>query len=234
MRPSQQLPRLALLLLLTASCHRSGGIDAPVSVNVVDALPTGNTIIPVFGATAIPYYTALTVPSNSAVQYAPSGGPNPLYVVRNKDTTQRIFSGTLNLSPGAIYSFFLSGDTTRPDTLLVQDNIPVYTDSSAGVRFVNLSPGSQPVEVNLKGSTSGQSEFSNLGYKQIGAFKKYAAVSSVPGRQYIFEVRSQEGDSLLLTYTWAYTLHKNNTLVLSGSTVSGTGQPLHIFQVNNY
>lgn len=235
MKIPKLLPQLAFPLLLLASCHKSGGVNAPVSFNFVNAMTPAITVVPVFATGPIQYYaSAQSIPGNSAYQYAPSGGVNPLYIVKNTDTTHRIFSGSLSLGAGNIYSFFLSGDPSKPDTLLVQDNIPVYNDSSAGVRFVNLSPDSQPVKVNIKGNTPDQSEFSSLGYKQISAFKKYAAGSSVPGNHYIFELRDQASDSLLLTYTWTYTSYRTNTLALSGSAIKSTNIPLKIFQVNNY
>jgi hypothetical protein len=111
----------------------------------------------------------------------------------------------------------------------MQDHIPSHTDSSAGLRFIDLSPGSAAFSINLAGNSPSQTEFSNLGYKQISAFKSYPANSSIGG-SYNFEIRTQENDSLITTFSWTYTLHRCHTIVLSGLVSNG----LTVFQVNNY
>ncbi|HWK07714.1 MAG TPA: DUF4397 domain-containing protein [Puia sp.] len=224
--------------LTILSCHKSGTPVAPVSLNVVNAIAGSQPIIPVLGTTdTILYFSgALTVGYASAQLYSPLSGPNLLYVVQNTDTApskEKLFNGTLNLSAGAIYSFFLAGDTTKADTLLVQDHIPLYNDSSAGVRFVNLSPGSQPINITLNGNPVSQTEFSGLGYKQISSFKTYAANSSVGGN-YLFVIRDQATGDSLTSYPWYYSLYKNNTLVISGSEDPASSTPLQVFSVNNY
>lgn len=229
--------------LISFSCHKSsGGNVSPASVNIINAMATSQPIIPVFGTTgAIQYFSnAQTVSYTSSVLYSPLSGSNSLYIVQQTgtdtlltDTKRMMFNGSLNLTAGGIYSFFLAGDTTKPDTLFVQDNIPYYSDSSAGVRIVNLSPGSQPISVNIQGNLPSQMEFSGLTYKGISSFKKYPANSSIPGN-YSFELRDQASGSLLATFTWNYALFKNNTVVIAGSEALGSSTPLQAFQINNF
>ena len=106
-----------------------------------------------------------------------------------------MFSGVLSFKGGALYSLFITGeDTTNPDFLFVQDTVPVIRDSAVGIRFVNLSTGSNPISVNLEGSTNG-SEVSNLPYKSISGFNQYVNISSTV--DYLFVVRdAMTGDSL--------------------------------------
>jgi Domain of unknown function (DUF4397) len=232
---------LFALQLIAISCHKSsGGTSSPASLNIINAIPTSQPIIPVLGTTdTIQYFdNAPTVSYGSSQLYSPLSGRNSLYIVQFTDTLQinskvDMFSGTLNLHAGGIYSFFLTGDTTAVDTFFVQDQIPAYSDSTAGVRFVNLSPGSGTMTVNLQGNPASQTEFTNLGYKQISAFKAYPANSSVPGN-YTFVVHDPvSGDSVV--YTWGYSLYKNNTIVIAGSeNPSSSDYPINAFQVNNF
>jgi hypothetical protein len=198
-------------------------------------MATGNPVVPVFGTGPAQYYSsAQQVSYGSAQLYSPLSGSNPLSVVPITDTVFTIFKGSLILVAGDIYSFFLTGDTTKPDTLFVQDNIPLHSDSSVGIRIVNLSPSSQSISINLAGNAASQTEFSGLVYKQISSFKTYVANSSIAGSQYVFEVRDQASGNLLTTYTWSYHLFKNNTLVIAGSEDPTSSTPLMVFSVNNY
>jgi hypothetical protein len=106
-----------------------------------------------------------------------------------------MFNGVLNFKAGSLYSLFITGaDTTSPDFLFVQDVLPVIKDSAVGIRFVNLSTGSNPMSINLEGSSIG-SEVSNLAYKGITSFQQYVNNSTTV--DYFFVVRdAATGDSL--------------------------------------
>jgi hypothetical protein len=231
-----------LLLLATISimgimaCRKTTNTSPPASVTVVNALAQGKTIIPVFGTDPITFfYSAKSVAYSAAAYYAPLPGYNPLYIVKNTDTTQPIFRSDFDFASGNIYSLFLSGDTTNPDAYLIQDFIPQISDTAAAIRFVNLSPASQAINVNIKGNGAAKTEFSGIGYRQISDFKTYPGGSAVTGQNYIFEIRNQPNDSLLVTYTWTYTRFRSHTLVFAGA-VNAAGKPasLKIFPVNNY
>ncbi len=227
---------------IAMACHKSSTVAvSPASLNIINAIPTSQPIIPVLGTTeTIQYFgNAQMVSYGNAQLYSPLSGADSLYIVQITDTLEinpkfEMFSGTLNLAPGGIYSFFLAGDTSAVDTLIVQDHILAYTDSSAGVRFVNLSPGSGPMSINLQGNPSTQTEFpSTPAYKQITSFKAYSASSSAPG-SYTFVIHDQvSGDSVV--YSWSYSLYKNNTVVIAGSeNPSSIDYPINVFQVNNF
>jgi hypothetical protein len=66
-----------------------------------------------------------------------------------------------------------------------------------GVRFVNLSAGSAPVNFSITGATTGP-EVSGLAYKSMTAFKMYPATSTVSN--YNFEVRDPATNTLLASY----------------------------------
>lgn len=232
----------SVIQLISLSCKKSGDESiSPASVNIVNAVASSPGIIPVFGTSeAIQYFAnAPNIYYQNSQVYSPLSGSNNLYIIENNDTTvlapkRQMFSGTINLAAGGIYSLFLAGDSIKPDTMFIQDQIPVYNDSSAGIRFINLSPGSNPISINLVGNNPvTQQEFSSLGYKAISSFRKYVANSNISGN-YSFEVHDQGSGNLLKTVIWHYTLFRNNTLVISGSEDLTSPTPLLVFQINNY
>ena len=226
---------ITLISLWISSCKKSDTVPVPAAVNIVHAIANGKPIIPVFSNDDIQYFfSAATINYGAAVVYYPNSGVQPLYVVKSTDTLTRIYNDEVTLEDGHIYSLFFAGDTSKPEAVLVQDEIPAYADSTAGVRLINLSPASAPIKVNIKGKGAAQTEFSNIGYKQISDFKPFAATTNINGSRYIFEIRDQASDSLLLTYTWDYALFKNNTLVFSGAVLAGKPASLTIFPVNNF
>ena len=217
-------------IALCYACKKTDSVQTLSSLNIVQAAVSVNSIAVSFATSPIPFHqNQAFISFGSSAEYGLQPGKNPLVIVSADDTTKSLVSASFDLKPGKIYSFYLAGQAAQIDTLFMQDIIRVYTDSSAGLRFINLSPDSKPVSINLVGNPSSQTEFAGLGYKEISAFKSYSATSSVGG-VYNFEIRDQASDSLLTTFSWTYGLQKNNTVVISGLEASG----LTLFQVNNY
>jgi len=200
------------------------------SLNVINTVENLSSIVINFTSVPIPYYQNQdSIFFASSLEYGVPSGNTPFSIITSEDTTSTLFSATFSLSPGGIYSLYFAGVSQKIDTLFMQDIIPSYSDSSAGVRFVNLSPGSGPMTVNIAGNGPSAVEFGNLGYKQVSPFKTYSAIVSVGGT-YNFEIRDQKSDSLLVTFGWNYSLQKNNTIVVCGTETTS----LEVFQVNNY
>jgi hypothetical protein len=241
MRTPQLIVAVATLsLIATIACQKTKVVPAPASITVVNAMAENSSIVPKFGSdTAGRYYMGPTYGSTmvpvwygASQLYSPVAGVTPLLVVPSTDTGFTIFKGSLTFNSGDIYSLFLSGDTAHADTMLVKDNIPYYSDSSAGVRFVNLSMGGKALTINLD-TDPGNMEFPALGYKGITGFKKYDA-SPAAGDHYNFEIRDQASGDLLTTFTWSFPRFRNMTVVIAGSTDPGSATPLTIFSVNNF
>jgi len=227
---------ILLLFAMTANvaCNKTKLSMPPVSINVVNAMATSEPIVPVFGATSSLKYFSISqsIGYGSSIVYSPQSGQVQLSLVQISDTSDVLYKGTFDTSPGSVYSFFIAGDVLKPDTLWVRDVVPFYSDSSAGVRFVNLSQSSGPISINLEGNPPSQNEFDGLRFRQISSFKKYAAGANMPGA-YTFEIRDQASNDLLTTVTWEYTRFRNTTYVISGPTVSG-GDPPFLFSYNNF
>jgi hypothetical protein len=127
------------------------------------------------------------------------------------------YNETITTVSNGFYSLFLSGASpSQVDATLITETYPyAYVDSLVGVRFINLSPNSNPISVNIKGNTNG-SEVASLGYKAYGNFKTYAAKKVNPS--YVFEVRDAGTGNLITSYTLTTTtpLFHNVTIALRG------------------
>lgn len=240
MQTTKLLTGVIISLMGLAACSKSTHIDPPASITIVNALaqlPTGKTIIPVLGtADPIIYFTsAKTIAYGTAGYYSPQQGNNSLYVVKSSDSTNPILRSEFDVTSGSMYSLYISGDTLKPETLFVQDILPSFNDTSAAVRFVNLSPASEPVKINIKANGAAKPEFTSIAYRQSSDFKVYPAGSTASGLKYIFEVRNEATDALLVSYTWTSIRSRCHTLVFAGS-VNASGKPtaLKVFPVTNY
>jgi hypothetical protein len=137
----------------------------------------------------------------------------------------------LSVASQTNYSLFLSGTSpANIDAVLVTETYPfAYADSVFGVRFINLAPGSNPINVNIAGNTSG-SESANLAYKGISNFIIHPAKSI--NTTYKFEFRDTVTGNVVASTTINTPYFHNVTLALRGI-VGGSPAP-GIIAVNNY
>lgn len=227
-------------MLCFASCRQE--IAAPdtmvTSINVINALAGVPAIkINVTGST-ISYASAKQVAYGSSSFYYSTMAVTPFKVVSSADTTQYLVNSELRLQAGN-YSVYIAGVSPHIDTLIRQeDNYPYIKtdttaiDSAVYIRFVNLSPNSAPLSVNIRNAAT--AEVSALSYTGISPFKKYAARRS--NTSYVFEIRDQATGNLLLTYTLAINTnnrYKNVAVVLRG--VAGSSiTPFGAFVANYF
>ena len=166
----------------------------------------------------------------SFAEYGSYTGNVSLSLTDNSDTTKVAYKVTMNLPLNAIHSLFLTGTLTAPQSFITTDHPPYHgiTDSVAGVRFVNLSPGSSPISVNIQGNANA-SEVSGLAYKKVSDFKALPATSVVS--DYLFEIRDAATGDLLTTFDYDNIARFNNvTIVICGEDSNN----LSTFLVKNY
>ncbi|WP_343306645.1 hypothetical protein AAHN97_05975 [Chitinophaga niabensis] len=245
----RQLPVWVLACSLLA-CKKQT-VSPTASLNLINAVP-GSTpsLVTNFGGTTpiVWYKTALKLvygTFDKASQALSLRGPQKLAVYLYPDTTAHstpLFNLDLQLKPGTINTLFLTGTKTAPDTLLTTDVIPYYpaSDSSLGIRFVNLSTGSAPVSVNITGLANG-SEAAGISYKAITGFKKYPAPAGLS--QYNFEFRNAATGELLGSYvltgvnsTFANTAkrYRNFTLAFMGLPADRTTWKIMLIEAYSY
>jgi len=231
--------KLYLLFLtgtvISLSCKKdnNNGPTTIASLNVINAAIDVPSVNVNFTNNPIPFYLyQQPVYYGSNFEWGISSGDSAITIVSSADTMNNLYSGNLNLSPGGIYSLYLIGQLPKVSVLFVQDTIPLHSDSTSGLRFINLSPLSQPMSINLQGDAPDQMQFSNLEYGKASGFKTYPATNGI--YNYTFEVRDQATGDLLTTVTWNLTLFKNNTLVICGLEDPAASTLISTFQINNY
>ena len=143
-------------------------------------------------------------------------------------------SKAVAMSEGEYYTLFLGGTPAATEPILVKENYQNYEDSVMGVRFVNLSPNSTPLNVTLSTSTT-TNEFAGVAYKSITDFKLFPATKNITS--YVFQVRAAANPNTVLASvtisfsgTSAIPRFKNITLVFRGNVGAGPG----ITRVNLY
>ena len=238
MKDHKYLFALTIVYLLACGCKKELPKTYNVSsLTIVNATIGSNSVDVNFTTSPIPFYQNNGVISyGSSAEYSNPSGNIPLIIYSSQDTVHALYSNTLKLNTASIYSLYLAGQESNVETLLVEDKIPAFADSTAGVRFINLSLDSKPVTVNLQGNPPSQVEFSGaLSYKQITPFKSYSDNSVYQASGYTFEIRDAATGNLLTTYTWNIKPFSCNTIVIEGLENDNTGNyPVSAFQVNNY
>ncbi len=107
----------------------------------------------------------------------------------------------------------MTGTKEHPEVLYLDDLPPAPTDSSAGIRFVNLSPGLDHISINIAGQSPG-SEVADLPYLQPSSFKKYNARAN--SNQYVFEMVDKSTGEIILTYPFTLVPFTNTNICLRG------------------
>lgn len=223
----------SLILLLFAiegfiSCSKTSAKESTVAaVNVINANVGSQGIIPNLWSSVPDIYYPFTYTINSQSisfgsvnEFPIVAGNTPLNIVQAIDTTTIVFQGTFNFKMDYIYSLFVAGSTTTPDTMLVQDNIPhlPYSDSTDGLRFVNLVQG-ESISIDYVGGSGNVA--SGLSYKGIIGFQQFPANSAEQATGYTFEFRDAESDSLLTTLQVTIMPNLCQTLIFGGSAAAG-------------
>lgn len=234
MRRLKYLSVIALVAGMIISCKKSNDLIPAASLNVVNASPgIANAKVRTPNVPALYYNQMKGVDyANSQVFILPVGSPQ-ITINSSTDTLSKpLYSSALGANAGDIYSLFIGG-AAGGDIVINKDAIPYRPDSSIGVRFINMSYNSTPVNVMLSTSSTAN-EFSNVAYKSVTDFKTYSATSVNPA-SYTFQARDGNGNLLAsvdvsrTTYIW-----HNVTLVLSGQ-MGGTGTDApKLFIVKNY
>lgn len=202
------------------------------SFNIINVATNSSGMVANFSDSASAFLTYYSIGYGSAYLYSPESGNRPLVLADLSDTAKPFLNTTYNLKLGGIYSLFVSGDVSAPDTLMTQDMIPNYPfggDSVTGVRFVNLSKGGNPISIDIAGIPN-TSVNSSLAYRTITSFQSFPATSTATANGYTFEFRDAVSDSLLATFPLNIVAFKSQTLSFYGNATVG----LNVMSMNNY
>lgn len=218
------MPRILLALLcvvvtLTA-CEKDEVELTPLSSLTITNAVVGTTELKLGSNSTSTFYS-------SAGQYGLIAGSNQLYVWPAEDSLSPVYNQQVNTRNGGIYTLFLAGQypgTVEP--ILVEEDLPVHTDSTTGIRFIHLASGAPNMSIMLSGGN--KHEFSDLEYKEKSWFLMYPAKTE--NFEYVFDVVENTTGNLIASYTLSTPRFKNVTLAITGNTEVGYS----VVQVNHY
>jgi hypothetical protein len=213
----------SIVILGLNSCTKSNVVFSPLSsLEIVNTVPNspGAQLFGLPNAVAYGSYGQFGLIASNSTQ---------IYVWPTGDSAMPYYNTTIAAVNGGIYSLYLTGPSQN-NAILMKDTIPSYTDSICGIRFINLSPDSKPVSVNIAGLPSG-SLVSSLAYTSITAFNKLPAGNVAITNGYTFEIRNAADSTLLITYQQSVLPYKNQTIVFNGLEAD---MSFKAFTVNNY
>lgn len=179
MKYLNNLTSLICIAILVGSCkkHKIEKFDVS-SLTTVNAVVGGGGM-KVGGQTT-------TVANNSFVHFSLLAGSNDLYVWPVADSLKPYYSYPKFVTQDReVYSLFVCGQAGGSEGIIIKENIPYRTDSTAGIRFINLSPNSTPLNITLSTSPT-VNEVSDLAYKQYTEFKSYPGLYN---SSYTFQIR---------------------------------------------
>lgn len=102
--------------------------------------------------------------------------------VSKKDSLKYLTNGTANLKGGGFYSVFVVDTLKSTKLLLVEDDLKAPETDKAKIRFINLSPGSSPLDLAIEGNPTA--------LFTAKAFKEFTPFTSVnPSDSYTFQVK---------------------------------------------
>lgn len=234
-------------LIFFCACVKNENLVKPVPISaltIVNASIGSSPVAADFNGDSIQWFSdARTIGYGSSYEYSMPSGRIITTLYQMSDTMNGVYYGFLDLEPAGIYSLFLCGQAPQSgkidmDTLFINDNPPYYSasDSVTGVRFVNLSFGSNPISVNIQGMQS-QPIVKSLAYKSLTGFTAFPATATNPvTKKYIFEFRDASSGTLITTYSYSSIQRfKNVTIALKGLAGVTTGVSAQgAFLINNF
>ncbi|MBO9573130.1 MAG: hypothetical protein J7497_13145 [Chitinophagaceae bacterium] len=216
---------LLFAIVLFASCEKDEFQTTQLaSLRIVNAI--------VGGTTARLNSITSNINNNSSNAFVVLTGRPDIYVYPVGDSLNPYFHAnkTQQVEANEAFSLFLSGIPGAIESLWVKDNYPVHSDSTFGVRFINLTANSIPVNITLA-TTSTINEFENIGYQQLTEYKTFFANNE--NQNLTFQVRSSADPNNILASLPVSTSaprFKNITLVFRGDMTGAVG----LTRVNNY
>lgn len=186
----KQIFYVLTIAILITSCKKDEIKTSPLT-----SLTVGNYVVG--GTTVRLGSNATNIGNNNAngTQLAIVAGTNDLYVWPTNDSLHPYYTQSkFTSSDREVYSLFLCGTPAAPEGILQKETIPYRTDSTAGIRFINLAPSSTPLNITLSTSTS-VNEVANLAYKQQTEFKSYPGLYN---SAFTFQVRAANNPNVVL------------------------------------
>ena len=155
---------LCLSITMFISCTGDGDdFSSVVTLKVVNLIDGADNLIVKIGENPIDYATTKAK--------VPFEGVKNFPIVIANDTLTPVYSEFLNIR--GINSLYLYGTLEDQSNLLIRDLPKQITDSLVGVRFLNLSKVSGPIDISIEGET--ETIISGLEYQSGSDYIEFPA-----------------------------------------------------------
>lgn len=213
---------VTILAVCFLSCKKNSiNLTPSASLNVINAVVSGTTA-------RINNVSVTTIANNNYINFGVLTGNRPIYIYPSADSLHPYVNTSMTFNRSDVYSLFIGGPATATDVVIIKENIPYRSDSTAGIRFINLAPNKPLINITLS-VTPSVNEVSSLAYKQYSDFKAYAGNYN---SSYSFQIRDAANPSTVLTtFSLAATAvprFANITLVIRQN-----GNGVAVFSVKN-
>jgi hypothetical protein len=214
-----------IIIIWCSSCKKDDFTTTPLaSLNIVNTVVSGTPIKMRGEPNTI-------INNNINSNFGMLAGSRDLYVYPEVDSLLPYYhNSSINFEVQESYTLFLGGMPTAISSLFVHENW-TKQDNNIRIRFLNFSPGSPSVKVNLVTSIDIE-EFSNVAFGQLTEFKAYTKAGTNPSYQ--FQVRNALTNALITSFTMSAANvagFNNATLVfrgvIGGSPASGISNVIH-------
>lgn len=238
MKKTLQFILSVMMLFMVTSCEKNDyDFKQTASIIVINtAVGNGSIRVNAGAGSSFAYSKATDIAYSASALYGAYTGTNTINVVSSTDSTKSFFNRTVDLQ--TVSTLYITGQSPTIDTLFrTERNLPYLSgsvtnpDNSLYLRFVNLSPNSPALNINIK--TAITNEVTGLAYKGISSFKKYEALTTTAN--YVYEVRDATTNAILTTFTLTTSSNRYKTisLIIKGLVGTTTGtNAFGILQVN--
>ncbi len=226
-----------------ASCKKDGNPNVTVSsLNVIDASQVAPLMTINFTFSPVAFSLNGWVSHNQQLpygyvtEYANPSGNLPLELISSQDTLHPFYKNTVNFPAGSIHSLYVIGNSTTPETLLLEDHIPAlpkiaYRVSSSSIFALTASR----LPLICREIHQVRQNF------PIWPISKSPTLKPIRLRVHLVQMATRLKSGMLLraisltTFTWYFKIFFCNTLVIEGLENDNTGNfPVSVAQVNHY
>ena len=236
---------MIVCVLICACEENEPNVPQTATIRIINAIQDVGTIDLRGFEGSISFFGTNTINYGSSFRFTlPANTPAGLTITPATDTLNIITEETLMLEQvGGIYSLFLLGDSSQAETFMIEDEFINYQDSIYGVRFINLSEDSGPVNVrNIALDSAGVRDTtlvkSEIDFRSFTTFSQYVADSRI--ENHTFQFLDESGNVLASTtvprfFFFAPPYFKNLTIGLIGRADDGQGgNNLSIVEIEHF
>lgn len=211
------------LTSLSSCCHHDDDYicpspDVSAHASVLNGLPGSQPVNFQFDNNEVNYYG---IPYGAGLDYINAFTGKREISVYDSQTNYKITSGSADFSDGKFYSIFLTGSTTIPELLIINDDIKQPPSANAAVRLVNLSSDAPAVDLVIQ---QGPTLATNTPYKGSSTFNPVSGANT-----YNIEIlQSGTGNILASLQNVKFRNGSLYTVLLEGHQSTNDGHVLNI------